>query len=183
MVSICIDVRNALFLPAWVGILGQVGDEWIRPYTPGTGRWLVIGWEAVALGLLGWSTVEQFGLAGPGVRILATVITAVWVVGGCRIREMGVYVGPAGLRIRGLVRSRTMRWEEIAHVRLHRHSHKIHSWEIQGGMTVVIERRDGTMVNTELWAQGIDFHSRPQAFRAVYRELRERHLAATIAPA
>jgi len=68
LVSICIDVRNALFLPAWVGILGQVGDEWIRPYTPGTGRWLVIGWEAVALGLLGWSTVEQFGLAGPGVR-------------------------------------------------------------------------------------------------------------------
>jgi len=105
------------------------------------------------------------------------------VVGGCRIREMGVYVGPAGLRIRGLVRSRTMRWEEIAHVRLHRHSHKIGGWEIQGGMTVVIERRDGTMVNTELWAQGIDFHSRPQAFRAVYRELRERHLAATIAPA
>lgn len=182
MVFICIDVRNALFVPPSVGILGQVGDEWIRPYTPGTGRWLVIGWEAVALGLLGWSTVEQFGLAGPGIRILATVITAVWVVGGSRIREMGVYVGPAGLRVRGLMRSRTMRWEEIAHVRLHRHSHKIGGWEIQGGMTVLIERRDGTMVNTELWAQGIDFHSRPQVFRAVYRELRERHLAA-VSPA
>jgi len=159
-----------------------VGAEWKRPYTPGTGRWLVIGWEAVALALLGWSTVEQFGLADTGIRILATVIATVWVVGGWRIREMGVYVGPAGVRIRGLLRSRTMRWEQIAHVRLHQHTRKIGRWELQGGMTVLIERRDGTMVNTELWAQGVDFHSRPQVFRAVYRELRERHLAA-VAPA
>ena len=170
------------FLRARVGILGHVGDEWTRPYAPGTGRWLVIGWEAIALALLGWTTVEQFGLAGLGVRILAAVITTVWVVGGWRIREMGVYVGPAGLRIRGLLRSRTMRWDEVAHVRLHRHSHKIAGWEIEGGMTVLIERRDGTTVDTELWAQGVDFHSRPQVFRQVYRELRERHLAA-VAPA
>jgi hypothetical protein len=175
-------VRNIRFAAGGIGILGWVENEWVRPYTPGTGRWLVIGWEAVALGLLGWSTVEQFGLAGPGIRILATVIAAVWVVGGWRIREMGVYVGPAGVRIRGLLRSRTMRWEEIAHVRLHRHTHKIVRWEVEGGMTVLIERRDGTMVNTELWAQGVDFHSRPHVFREVYRELRERHLAA-VAPA
>ena len=165
-----------------MGILGGVGDQWVRPYTPGTGRWLVIGWEAVALGLLGWSTVEQFGLAGPGIRILATVIATVWVVGGWRIREMGVYVGPAGVRIRGLLRSRNMRWDQIANVRLHQHTHRIGGWEIHGGMTVLIERRDGTTVNTELWAQGVDFHSRPQLFRAVYRELRDRHQAAA-APA
>lgn len=153
-------------------------DAWNRPYSPGTGRWLVIAWEVIALGLFGWTTVEQFGLTGHGVRILAVVIAAVWVVGGWRILEMGVYLGPDGLRIRGLLRSRTMRWSEIAHVRLHRHSHKIGGWELQAGMTVLIERRDGTTVNTELWAQGIDFHSRPQVFRDVYRELRERHQAA-----
>jgi hypothetical protein len=45
-------------------------------------------------------------------------------------------------------------------------------------MTVLIERRDGSTVNTELWAQGVDFHSRPKVFRAVYHELRERHSAA-----
>jgi hypothetical protein len=45
-------------------------------------------------------------------------------------------------------------------------------------MTVLIERGDGSMVNTELWAQGVDFHSRPKVFRAVYHELRDRHLAA-----
>jgi hypothetical protein len=159
-----------------------VGDEWSRPYTAGTGRWLVIAWEAVALGLLGWSSVEQFGLAGPGVRILAVAITLTWVVGGWRILRMGVYVGPAGLRIRGLLRDRTLRWEQIAHVRLHRHTTRIGGWQLESGMTVLIERRDGSMVNTELWAQGVDFHSRPQVFRAVYRELRERHLAA-VAPA
>ena len=48
-------------------------------------------------------------------------------------------------------------------------------------MTVLIERRDGSTVNTELWAQGVDFHSRPKVFRAVYHELRDRHLAATAA--
>lgn len=155
-----------------------VGHEWVRPYTPGTGRWLVIGWEALALGLLGWTTVEQFGLAGHGIRVLATVIATVWVVGGWRIREMGVYVGPAGVRIRGLLRTRTMRWADIAHVRLHRHTHKIGKWKLDAGMTVLIERRDGTVANTQLWAQGVDFHSRPHLFRAVYQELRERHLAA-----
>jgi len=48
----------------------------------------------------------------------------------------------------------------------------------ESGMTVLIERRDGTTVNTELWAQGVDFHSRPNVFRAVYHELRNRHLKA-----
>ena len=99
-------------------------------------------------------------------------------VGGWRIVEMGVYVRPDGLQIRGLLWSRRLRWAEIRHVRLHRHTNRIGRWEIEGGMTVLIERRDGSMVNTELWAQGIDFHSRPKVFRAVYHELRNRHLAA-----
>ena len=150
----------------------------MRPYTPGTGRWLVIGWEAVALGLLGWTTVQQFDLTGHGIRVLAGVLAAVWVVGAWRILQMGAYVGPDGLHIRGLLRSRTMRWREVAHVRLHKATHRVGPWEIESGMTVLIERRDGTTVNTELWAQGVDFHSRPKVFRAVYHELRDRHSAA-----
>ncbi|MEV8504331.1 PH domain-containing protein [Actinoplanes sp. NPDC051475] len=157
-----------------------MGDDWVRPYSPGTGRWLVIGWEAVAFGLLGWASIGLFELTGVGVRILALLMAVVWVLGGWRILEMGVYVSPEALRIRGLLRSRTMRWDEIAHVRLHRHTNKIGHWELQGGMTVLIERREGSTVNTELWAQGVDFHRRPQLFRAVYHELRNRHLAATV---
>lgn len=155
-----------------------MSDSWVRPYTPGTGRWLVIGWEAVALGLLAWATVRQFDVTGFGVRVLACVFAAVWVVGAWRILEMGAYVGAGGLLIRGLFRSRTLRWHDIEHVRLHKATHRVGRWQIESGMTVLIERRDGTVVNTELWAQGVDFHSRPTVFRAVYHELRDRHLAA-----
>jgi Bacterial PH domain len=155
-----------------------VDEAWTRPYTTGTGRWLVIAWEAVALGLLGWTSIRAFDLTGHGIRVLAGVLAAVWVLGAWRILQMGAYVGADGMRIRGLLRSHTMRWSEVAHVRLHKATHKVGPWEIESGMTVLIERADGSMVNTELWAQGVDFHSRPKVFRAVYHELRDRHLAA-----
>jgi hypothetical protein len=150
----------------------------VRPYTVGSGRWLVIGWEGVALGLLGWTSIDVFGLGYHGVRVLVSALAVAWVLGSWRILQMGAYVSPEGLQIQGLLRSRTLRWQEIAHVRLHKAAHRIGPWEIESGMTVLIERRDGTTVNTELWAQGVDFHSRPKVFRAVYHELRNRHLAA-----
>ena len=92
---------------------------------------------------------------------------------------MGVYVGAGG---RAHPRAAALPDDALGarspHVRLHKATHRLGRWEIEGGMTVLIERRDGSMVNTELWAQGVDFHSRPQVFRAVYHELRDRHLAA-----
>jgi hypothetical protein len=45
-------------------------------------------------------------------------------------------------------------------------------------MTVLIERQTGADIPTSLWAQGVDFHRQPGAFRAVYHDLRERHAAA-----
>ncbi|GGK96754.1 PH domain-containing protein [Mangrovihabitans endophyticus] len=158
-------------------------DTWIRPYTPGAGRWLVIAWEAVALALLGWATVRQFDLDGYAVHLLAGVLAGTWTLGAWRILQMGAYLGPDGLRIRGLLRSRVLHWQDVAHVRLHRATHRVGPWEIESGMTVLIERRDGTTVNTELWAQGVDFHSRPAVFRAVYHELRDHHLRAANAVA
>jgi hypothetical protein len=76
------------------------------------------------------------------------------------------------------LRSRTLRWQEVANVHLHKATHRLGRWEIESGLTVLIERRDGSMVNTELWAQGVDFHSRPGVFRAVYQQLRTLHLDA-----
>ena len=153
-------------------------QTWERPYTASTGRWLVIGWEAAALAMLAWTAIERFDLEGLGARLVIGAVTALWALGAYRILQMGAYVGEAGLRIRGLLRSRTLPWPDIAHVRLHRTGHKIGRWEIDNGMTVVVERRDGSTVNTELWAQGVDFHARPSVFRAVYHELRARHAAA-----
>jgi hypothetical protein len=152
-----------------------VSDTWERPYEPGAGRWLVIAWEAVALALLGWTTVRKFDLTGAGLRVVVGVLVLAWLIGAWRIVRMGVCTSAGGVRIRGLIRSRTLRWSEVAHVHLHKATHKLGPWEIESGLTVLIERRDGSMVNTELWAQGVDFHSRPRVFRAVYHELRTRH--------
>ncbi|MEU4238877.1 PH domain-containing protein [Actinoplanes sp. NPDC026619] len=153
-------------------------ETFTRPYTPGPGRWLVIAWEAVALAFLTWATIRQFDLAGHGVRLVGCAMAAVWVIGAHRILQMGAYVGAEGLRIHGLIRSRTLRWHDIAHVRLHRATHRVGPFEIESGMTVLLDRRDGSTVNTELWAKGVDFHARPSVFRAVYQELRSRHLEA-----
>jgi hypothetical protein len=155
-----------------------VPETWTRPYAPGAGRWLVIGWEVVALALLGWSTARKFDFTGRGVWIMVAVLAAIWLLGAWRIVRMGVYAGAEGVRIRGLLRSRTLRWQEVAHVHLHKATHRLGPWEIESGLTVLIERSDGSMVNTELWAQGVDFHSRPRVFRAVYHELRTLHLHA-----
>jgi hypothetical protein len=159
-------------------IIGWVENAWVRPYAPGAGRWWVLGWELFSLAALGWTTVRNFQLDGHAVNVTVLVLVAGWLLGSWRIIRMGVYLGD-GVQIRGLLRTRTLRWDDIAHVWLHTASHKIGPWEIANGMTVLIERRDGSMVNTELWARGVDFHSRPSVFRAVYRELRDRHLAAT----
>ena len=153
-------------------------ETWERPYTPGAGRWLIIGWEAFALALLAWTSIEAFELNWHGVRLLACALAVLWVIGAHRILQMGAYVGPDGLRIHGLLRSRTMRWDEVSHVRLHEASQRLGPWNIPSGLTVLIERYDGSTVNTELWAQGVDCHARPKLFRAVYHELRTRHLAA-----
>jgi hypothetical protein len=154
-----------------------VDERWERPYQPGSGRWLVIAWEAMALALLAWSTIRQFELSGPGLTLVACALAALWVLGAHRILRMGAYVGQTGVRIDGLLRSHTMRWRDVAQVRLHKATHRVGRWEIESGMTVLIERHDGRTVNTELWAQGVDFHSRPKLFRAVYHELRNRHLS------
>ncbi|WP_092549528.1 PH domain-containing protein [Actinoplanes derwentensis] len=155
-----------------------MASHWIRPYPPGTGRWLVIAWEAAALGLLTWASIRQFDLIGHGVRAITGVLAVVWVIGAWRILQHGVYVSSHGLLIRGLVRSRTMYWRDIAAVHLHRSTHKLGWWELQDDMTVLIERHDGATINTELWAQGVDFHARPKLFRAVYQEIRSRHQSA-----
>jgi hypothetical protein len=143
-----------------------------------------MGWELAAFVIFGFATEELFQLTAVGILLMGAVLAVLWVAGCWRIMRMGVYVSQRGVRVRGLVRTRTVAWRDIEHVRLHDAAHKIGRLEIPSGMTVLIERRDGVAVQTSLWAQGVDFHGRPGAFRAVYHELRERHAAALrLAPA
>jgi hypothetical protein len=159
------------------GILDQVGYAWIRPYAPGTGRWWVLGWEAFSFAVLGVAIVATFDLDGHAVPLTVLAMTAVWLLAAWRIARMGVYVGD-GLQIRGLLRTRTLRWDETRFW-LHSSSHRVGPFVIPSGLTVLAERRNGSVINTQLWAKGVDFHARPHTFRAVYHELRDRHLAAT----
>ncbi|MFC0526767.1 PH domain-containing protein [Phytohabitans kaempferiae] len=141
-------------------------------------------WELAALAIFGWSTVELFELSGLGVLLLGLGLAALWAVGCWRIARMGVYVSAYGVRVRGLIRSRTIAWCDVEQIRLHEGAHRIGRLEIPSGMTVLIERVGGADVPTSLWAQGVDFHNQPGAFRAVYHDLRERHAAALrLAPA
>jgi hypothetical protein len=152
-----------------------VDQTWTRPYPPGPGRWLVIAWEAAALALLAWATIRQFELTGHGIKLVSCAIAALWVLGAHRILQMGAYVGATGLKVHGLLRSQTTHWRDIANVRLHRATHRLGPWKIENGTTVLVERHDGKVLNTELYSQGIDFHARPSLFRAVYHDLRTRH--------
>ncbi len=170
--------KSVVLLPGF-GILAAVADAWTRPYSPGTGRWIVLCWEAVSLAGLGWTTARLFDLTARSTEIMAAVLALAFVLGSWRIVRMGVYLSSRGVKVRGLLRDRTTRWDRISRIWLHEQKHKLGPVEIPSGLTVLIEREDGTVVNTELWAQGVDFHSRPRLFRAVYQELRQRHHAAT----
>jgi hypothetical protein len=141
----------------------------------------VIAWEFGSLALLGWAAVRAFGLTPPGAALLTVALTALWLVGSWQILRMGVYVGPAGIRIRGLVGLRTLPWSAVAGIVVQRRSSRLLGIEL--GLNVVVEYRDGGRLGTPLWAEGIDFHKRRPAFHALCRELRERHAAATPAQA
>jgi hypothetical protein len=153
----------------------------MRPYAPGRGRWLVIAWELGGLGFVGWTTARLFDLGPRPAAVLAGALALVWLVGSWRILRIGVYVSGYGVRIRGLVDSRTLRWTEIESFALDEVINRLGGFELPRETTVRIRCRDGRLVNTPLWAQGIDFHSRPGVFREVYHGLRERHLAAQAA--
>lgn len=154
---------------------------WMRPYAPGRGRWLVIAWELGGLAFAGWTTTRLFDLESGPAWLLAGTLGLMWLVGSWRILRIGVYVSEYGVRIRGLVSSRTLRWTEIDSFTLDQVISRFGGFELPRETTVRIRCRDGRVVSTPLWAQGIDFHSRPHAFREVLQGLRERHVAAQTA--
>jgi Bacterial PH domain len=142
---------------------------------------MVIAWELGGLAFAGWTTARLFDLGSDPTRVLTAALAVTWLLGSWRILRIGVYVSEYGVRIRGLARSRTLRWTEIESFALDQVVHRLGGFELPRETTVRIRCRDGRLVSTPLWAQGIDFHSRPGTFREVYQGLRERHLAAQTA--
>ncbi len=140
----------------------------------------MIVWEFGSLAFLGWTATRTFGLSPAGGALVAWALTALWLVGSWQILRMGVYVGPAGIRIRGLLGIRTLRWAAVERIVVERRTARLLGIEM--GLNVVIEYAGGR-ISTPLWAEGIDFHRRRPAFHALCRELRARHAHAAAAGA
>ncbi|WP_127507674.1 PH domain-containing protein [Actinoplanes solisilvae] len=151
-----------------------MSPEWDRAYAPAAGRWAVIVWEAGGLAYLHWTTVRLFDLGSTAAWALAGFFAVLWVVGSWQVRLMGLYVSPAALRLRGVIRSRTVPFGEIAAVTVEEVVHRLGPWRIPAGRTVILTLRDGVRLNTAMWERGLDFHRRPAEFHAVYQELRRR---------
>jgi hypothetical protein len=141
----------------------------------------VVAWELFGLAFFGWTTQRMLqptiGWTTPGVVLLVLALFAVWVVASYRILRMGVYVSGQGVRVLGLLGSRTVQWSEVERITVRDSRLSIGRLQVAGGMGVQIEPRDGAPIETTLWAQGIDFAFRRDAFHAAYRELRQ-HLSA-----
>jgi hypothetical protein len=133
------------------------------------------------LAFFGWTTLRLFeptvGWTTPGIALLVLTLFAVWVVASYRILRMGVYVSDRGVRVLGLLGSRTVDWSEVDGITVRETRQSIVGLQVASGMSVQIEPRDGAPIETTLWAQGIDFAFRRHAFHAAYRELRQ-HLNA-----
>ena len=157
-------------------------NVWRRPYRVGIGRWIVGGWEAAALVFLHRITVDLYHVP-PG--WLAVALAALWAALCVRLVVMGVFVGPSGIRIRGLFATRTIGWRSVERIVVERAGHRLFGFDIPAGRTAVIERRDGTRVNSSLWADGVDFKFKPARFREACAQLRREHelAAAALRPA
>ena len=148
--------------------------EWVRAYPPSPARWGVVVWEAAGLAYLHWTTVRLFGPREDAGWVLAVTFALVWAVGSWQVVRMGLYLRTDALRIRGVLRTRTVPWSAIEAVTVEDVVYRAGPCRIPAGKTVILILRRGDCVNTAMWERGMDFHRRPQVFRAVYRELRRR---------
>ncbi|GAA4605495.1 hypothetical protein BJY16_005411 [Actinoplanes octamycinicus] len=160
-------------------------DDWARAYRPARARWGVIAWEAAGLAYLHGTTVRLFDLDADGSIPLAVVLLLTWIAGSWQVVRMGVYLRAGAVRIRGVMRTRTIPFADIAEVSVEDVVHRVGPLRVPSGRTVFLVLRDGTRVNTAMWQRGLDFHHRPRLFREVCRELRDRvapHPATALAP-
>ncbi|GIG74075.1 hypothetical protein Pfl04_24790 [Planosporangium flavigriseum] len=141
----------------------------------------MVAWELFGLAFFGWTTQQMLqpaiGWTTPGTVLLVLALFAVWVVASYRILRMGVYVSDHGVRVVGLLGSRTVPWSEVERITVRETRHSVGRLQVAGGMSVHLDPREGAPIETTLWAQGIDFAFRRHAFHAAYQELRQ-HLNA-----
>jgi hypothetical protein len=147
---------------------------WVRAYPPSPARWGVVAWEAAGLAYLHWTTVRLFGLREDAGWVLAVTFALAWAAGSWQVVRMGVYLSTDALRIRGILRTRTVPFEAIEAVTVEDVVYRAGPCHVPAGKAAILILRRGGRVNTTMWERGMDFHRRPQMFRTVCRELRRR---------
>jgi hypothetical protein len=122
---------------------------------------------------------SPFTLEPTGALVLAVLLAVAWIAVSWQVLRLGVYVSKQGALIHGLVMRYALSWDDVQRISVEHATYRLFGAEIPAGKTVVIDLRDGSRVNTPLWAHGIDFHFRPGVFQEVQDELRRCHVAAT----
>ena len=153
--------------------------SWSRPYEPGRGRWWVLLWEAGALAYLHWTTSRMLGLTDEPALALAALLAVVWAAGAWRIHRIGLYTSDDGVMVRNLLTTRKLAWHQVGQITVEPVVHRLGGFTIPSGKCIMLRRTNGARVNTSLWEKGVDFHARPEVFRALYQDLRDRHADAT----
>ncbi|GAA4949796.1 PH domain-containing protein [Actinoplanes utahensis] len=149
-------------------------EDWVRAWQPARARWAVVVWEAFGLAYLHWTTARLFDLGTDAAVLLAALFLLVWAAGSWQVARMGVYFSEHAVRVRGVLRTRTVPWADVDGVFVDEVVHRAGPLRIPAGKTVFLALRDGGRVNTAMWEQGLEFHHRPQLFREVCRQLRQR---------
>lgn len=92
-------------------------DHWRRPYRPGPWR---VGVAAILLLLASYVLFAAVIIALTGSVAEAGIVfgfAAVVIAGALRLLRVGVWVGAQGVRRVGLLRTRTVSWEQVVEVR------------------------------------------------------------------
>ena len=144
----------------------------MRPYAPSKARLVVAVWELGALAFLHRTTVDLFHL--PGTPLLL-VIGVAWVALCWRLAVMGVYTGPHGVLVRGLVTRRVVAWRDLDRITVGDATFRLGRVRVPLGRTIWFETRDGARVDSTLYADGIDFRFRRPLFARLHEDLRRCH--------
>ncbi|MEU4898653.1 PH domain-containing protein [Streptomyces sp. NPDC044780] len=142
-------------------------DRWRRPYRPGPWR---VGGSAVALLLASYVLFSALiiALAGSlGAAGVCAALGALMIVAAVRLVRAGVEVSAQGLRRTGLLRSTTVRWQDIAAIRTVQQPVR---WlglpRTVQGEAVLLEPVRGGAPRTLFTSHDADFLGRVESFEA-----------------
>ncbi len=143
----------------------RVDGRWQRPYQLGPWRVAIAALLLVLTAYLLFAGVIV-AAAGSSSDAFVMVVAGVLVVAlTLRLLRVGVWVSEDGLRMVCLLRTRTLRWDQVGTVRTAQQPVRLLSLpRTVQGQALVVRRTDGTELPTLLTDHNADFLGRPESF-------------------